>query len=243
MGFRFRKSVTLFKGFKLNFSSSGVSATVGGRGHSVTYGKRGTYVNLGIPGTGVSFRTKVPEAKKRKSSGDLPSKSRGRGGVRDYGTPSYSAPIYSNPAYAKVRQSVVEVGMVRTLAEEVLTLPVISTDYVQKRWQVSREKAEEFMAKLADIGVISPAKEDGVAEVLMKTESELNAVWDAYIRRCVASSRAQRDPKAISRLDADSHPVSPGVTHQVNGCLLVFVLLMTGVLSMCLILVDKVLFE
>lgn len=59
MGFRFRKSVRLCKGVRLNFSNSGVSATIGGRGASVNVGKRGVYQNFSIPGTGISYRTKL----------------------------------------------------------------------------------------------------------------------------------------------------------------------------------------
>lgn len=56
MGFRFRRSVRLFPGVRLNFSASGISASVGVRGASVTVGPRGSHVNLGIPGSGLSFR-------------------------------------------------------------------------------------------------------------------------------------------------------------------------------------------
>ena len=59
MGLRFRKSVRICPGVRLNFSKSGVSTTVGGRGFSVASGSRGTYVNTGIPGTGLSYREKI----------------------------------------------------------------------------------------------------------------------------------------------------------------------------------------
>lgn len=59
MGFRFRKTISLGKGVRLNVSKSGVSTSVGPRGASVTFGKNGTYANLGIPGTGLSYRTKI----------------------------------------------------------------------------------------------------------------------------------------------------------------------------------------
>ncbi len=59
MGFRFRKSVRLLPGLRVNFSRSGASLSAGVRGASVTFGRRGTYANVGIPGTGMSYRTKV----------------------------------------------------------------------------------------------------------------------------------------------------------------------------------------
>lgn len=59
MGLRFRKSVKIAPGVKLNFSKSGVSTTFGGKGFSTTVSKRGTYRNIGIPGTGISYRKKI----------------------------------------------------------------------------------------------------------------------------------------------------------------------------------------
>jgi len=56
---RYRKSVKLSKGVKLNLSKSGVSMTTGVRGFSFTMGTNGTYVNAGIPGSGLSTRKKV----------------------------------------------------------------------------------------------------------------------------------------------------------------------------------------
>lgn len=59
MGFRFRRSVRILPGIRLNFSRSGVSATVGKRGISMTVGPKGTHVNAGIPGTGLSYRQRI----------------------------------------------------------------------------------------------------------------------------------------------------------------------------------------
>ena len=59
MSFRFRKSVQLFPGVRLNFSRSGVSTTIGVRGAGVTIGPRGTYANVGLPGTGLSYRARL----------------------------------------------------------------------------------------------------------------------------------------------------------------------------------------
>ena len=56
---RFRKSVRLCKGLRLNFSGSGVSMSLGVRGASVSIGKKGTYLNYGIPGTGLYNRVKI----------------------------------------------------------------------------------------------------------------------------------------------------------------------------------------
>lgn len=91
MGFRFRKTISLGKGVRLNVSKSGVSTSVGPRGASVTFGKNGTYANLGIPGTGLSYRERI-DGKKR--AGNDRSCSAGSAAVRniaDYtGNQNYS---------------------------------------------------------------------------------------------------------------------------------------------------------
>jgi hypothetical protein len=59
MGLRFRRSVKLAPGIRMNFSGSGVSWTLGPRGMSVGIGKRGTHLNSGIPGTGLYARERI----------------------------------------------------------------------------------------------------------------------------------------------------------------------------------------
>lgn len=54
MAFRFRKSVKIGPGIRLNFSKSGVSTSIGRRGATVNLSKRGTRVTAGLPGTGIS---------------------------------------------------------------------------------------------------------------------------------------------------------------------------------------------
>ncbi|GHL51031.1 hypothetical protein ECZU29_58810 [Escherichia coli] len=58
MGFRFRKSINIIPGVRLNLSNGAPSLSVGPRGASVSFGSRGTYANLGLPGTGLSYRTR-----------------------------------------------------------------------------------------------------------------------------------------------------------------------------------------
>lgn len=59
MGFRFRKSITIIPGVRLNLSNGAPSLSVGPRGASVSIGRRGTFANLGLPGTGLSYRTRL----------------------------------------------------------------------------------------------------------------------------------------------------------------------------------------
>lgn len=57
MGFRFRKSISLGKGLRLNLGKTGGSFSLGGKGATVNLGKRGVRTTLGIPGTGISYTT------------------------------------------------------------------------------------------------------------------------------------------------------------------------------------------
>ncbi len=56
MGFRFRRSIKIAPGVRINLSKSGVSTPVGARGATVNL--RGDRVRelVGIPGTGLSYR-------------------------------------------------------------------------------------------------------------------------------------------------------------------------------------------
>ena len=56
MSLRFRKSLKLAPGIRMNLSGGGLSWSLGPRGASVGIGKRGTFLNTGIPGTGLAFR-------------------------------------------------------------------------------------------------------------------------------------------------------------------------------------------
>jgi hypothetical protein len=69
MGIRFRKRAKIAPGINLNFSKSGTSVTVGGKGGSINIGKNGVYGNAGIPGTGIYAREKI-SGNKKKIQGD-----------------------------------------------------------------------------------------------------------------------------------------------------------------------------
>jgi hypothetical protein len=59
MALRFRKSIKILPGVRVNIGLKGASLNVGPRGASVSIGKQGVYTNASIPGTGISFREKV----------------------------------------------------------------------------------------------------------------------------------------------------------------------------------------
>jgi hypothetical protein len=55
-GLRFRKSIGVLPGVKLNISKTGVSTSLGGHGATVNVGSRSRTATFGIPGTGLSYR-------------------------------------------------------------------------------------------------------------------------------------------------------------------------------------------
>ena len=55
MGFRFRKSIKIFPGIRINLSKSGISTSVGVPGATVNIKGNKTTTTVGLPGTGVSY--------------------------------------------------------------------------------------------------------------------------------------------------------------------------------------------
>jgi hypothetical protein len=55
MGFRFRRSIKIAPGVRINLSKSGVSTSIGTRGAHVTVGHGKVRETVGIPGTGLSY--------------------------------------------------------------------------------------------------------------------------------------------------------------------------------------------
>lgn len=73
MGLRFRKSVSLGKGLRLNFGKKGVSLSAGVPGAHVTYSTTGRKTtSVGIPGTGVSYVKSEKIGGKKSGSSDAP---------------------------------------------------------------------------------------------------------------------------------------------------------------------------
>ena len=60
MGLRFKKSIKIFPGVRINLSKSGVSTSIGGRGATINFSKRGTRATVGIPGSGLSYSEHSP---------------------------------------------------------------------------------------------------------------------------------------------------------------------------------------
>lgn len=55
MVFRFKKSIKILPGFRLNFSKGGMSTSLGGNGVTLNFSKKGKRTTFGLPTTGISF--------------------------------------------------------------------------------------------------------------------------------------------------------------------------------------------
>lgn len=108
MGLRFRRRVTIFPGFHLNVSKSGIGASVGPRGAKIGLGPRGVHGSLGLPGSGLHFR-------KDKSWGAL-KREMGESGARASGG---NRGITSIDAILRLRDS----GQVEFVSEDGTPLP------------------------------------------------------------------------------------------------------------------------
>lgn len=72
MGFRFRKTIKLFPGVRINLGKSGVSTSIGRRGATLNISKRGTRGTVRVPGTGVSFTEKLSDASRQEIDHQTP---------------------------------------------------------------------------------------------------------------------------------------------------------------------------
>lgn len=68
MGLRFRRSIKIAPGVKINLGKKGISTSIGKRGAGITFGPNGTSTHVGIPGTGVSYTKKVSSSSQRNSA-------------------------------------------------------------------------------------------------------------------------------------------------------------------------------
>lgn len=67
MGFRFRRSIRIAPGLRLNLSKSGGSLSIGGRGSTVNLSSRGVRTTVGLPGTGLSYTVSSSSGRSRRS--------------------------------------------------------------------------------------------------------------------------------------------------------------------------------
>jgi Protein of unknown function (DUF4236) len=119
VGIRFRRSLKLIPGVRLNLSGSGASMSLGARGFHYTVSARGVRTTVGIPGTGLSWSEYRRFHCVRSQSLSRPGPALGHSDPLDSGTTIQSAPIGSIAA--------------RSTSE---LIPIL--DQLHKRWRLSR---------------------------------------------------------------------------------------------------------
>lgn len=77
MGLRFRRSVKIMPGVRINLGKKGASVSVGRRGANMTMGKNGVRTTVGLPGTGLSY-TKLHRRKAQGGRARTPMRERKR---------------------------------------------------------------------------------------------------------------------------------------------------------------------
>ena len=124
MGLRFRKSITIVPGVRVNLGLKGASLSVGTRGASLNLSSRGVYGNVGIPGTGISYRTQL--------------NSQSTKAIR-------SSSVAEAPA--NIQLSITEAGAVEVFDENDQRLP---TRFVKEAERIDPEGFQDFLIQHKD---------------------------------------------------------------------------------------------
>jgi hypothetical protein len=69
MGLRFRRSIRVAPGVRINVGKSSLSVTAGQHGAELTSGTAGTRITAGAPGTGLSYTEKIGAGQHAASTG------------------------------------------------------------------------------------------------------------------------------------------------------------------------------
>jgi hypothetical protein len=142
MGFRYHRSVTICKGVRVNFSKSGPSLSIGGRGHTVNIGSRGARETFSIPGTGLSYSRQI-------GGGSRGSRSAPRRTVQ---VPSHIT-MHMDDASGAVR---IAVGSGRTITDPSVLRKIRATD----AYKAQKAKLQEQRLEKAEAAVESSEAEN-----------------------------------------------------------------------------------
>ncbi len=72
MALRFRKTIKIATGLKVNVGKKSASVTVGGKGFTATKGTAGSSVSAGVPGSGLSYTKRTGRKSNGTEPGDAP---------------------------------------------------------------------------------------------------------------------------------------------------------------------------
>ena len=135
---RFRKSVRICKGLKVNLSKSGLSYTIGGKGLSFNLGKKGGYLNTSIPGTGLYNRHKILDSSENKNE-------------------SYSSESVSSSSYYDYNDTTNFYLSIKEDTGDIIVLDKNNTEVTDeniikkiKKLDIYKDKEKELYAKIKD---------------------------------------------------------------------------------------------
>ncbi|WP_312141156.1 DUF4236 domain-containing protein [Stutzerimonas nitrititolerans] len=135
MAIRFRKSIKIAPGVRLNVSKSGLSTSIGGKGATVNVSKRGTRVTAGIPGTGLSASQLYKSSAKKRTPAPPPEYS-----PAEWAVAAISLEIISVLCWVYFSGALSFIGAVVTLA--------IPSIYIA-RWMAKSREADAIQQELA----------------------------------------------------------------------------------------------
>ncbi|WP_455137958.1 DUF4236 domain-containing protein [Thermophilibacter sp.] len=243
MGWRFRKTIKIAPGVKLNVSKSGVSTTIGTRGASVNIGKRGVYRNLSIPGTRIYRRDKIadghasPERKTCVSTAIAasagasldslpihPESPRSRAAMQT--TPSLHEQLSSDPSsrMAEIWKSAPMLCTTSTLNDDLQQL--VPLRYDRKVFNVPKPQIDELVEEIsreADSEVKTLAfwksyrlKNDYVKERIKERYSAAFDAWDKR-RQSFEAEESERERKQNKAFDKQYDKQVENIKNRLEG--------------------------
>ena len=173
MGVRFRKSVKICKGVRVNFSKSGASVSLGGHGHTTNISKRGVRSTISIPGTGISYSTKVSgSSSAKKKTNKAKSKS--------------TRTSTSRPAAARAKMQTFALRMQddgKVIIEdaygrEITDAATLRTIRASEPYRIKREELEQQRQKIIDEKILDSEAENRKFIAIYKLSAEVDSMAD-----------------------------------------------------------------
>ena len=198
MPLRFRRSVSLFPGARLNFSKSGMSVSLGRPGATFNFGSRGSSATLGLPGSGLSYRVQLSQtgrgARSQGSSGGRPDSAPDI--YPDYqvdgsvGGEIRSAPVgtLTSASLSDLKRLILEAREQRVLLRAALAKAIKLRDAAY-RWHYFRSRWP--------LCLLAPSRIEGLRTRKEAAQSEVEATADA-LSSCFIRLSFQMPPAAES---------------------------------------------
>lgn len=163
MGFRFRRSLRIFPGLRLNLSKTGVSASVGVQGATINLGRKGIRGTVGVPGSGMSYSKLLLRSGRNTgfpapSTIELPSSPER---VDELVTPQTNEEAFEDTVAA----------IYLLTAHLVVGSGKPSASWLQRQLSISYEDAAHLIEQLESDGIVSPADKLGRRKVLVDVQS------------------------------------------------------------------------